>query len=108
MNFADFGLGTWHPKGGMYQIIRAMKSLAQELGVIIHTDSTVEKIIVKGGKATGILVNSEIIEADTTPDLSEEDIKTVMEQANVDENSAKEALILTKGDIAEAIIGLKE
>jgi len=64
MNFADFGLGTWHPKGGMYQIIRAMKSLAQELGVIIHTDSTVEKIIVKGGKATGILVNSEIIEAD--------------------------------------------
>ena len=33
MNFADFGLGTWHPKGGMYQIILAMKSLAEELGV---------------------------------------------------------------------------
>ncbi len=64
MNFADFGLGTWHPRGGMYQIIKAMKNLAQELGVIIHTDSTVEKIIVKKGKAAGILVNSEIIEAD--------------------------------------------
>ena len=64
MNFADFGLGTWHPKGGMYQIIIAMKSLAQELGVTIHTDSAVDKILVKDGKATGIIVNSETIDAD--------------------------------------------
>ncbi len=64
MNFADFGLGTWHPKGGMYQIILAMKSLALELGVTIHTDSAVDKIIVREGKATGILVNSETIDAD--------------------------------------------
>ena len=64
MNFADFGLGTWHPKGGMYQIILGMKSLALELGVIIRTDSPVDKIIVREGKATGILVNSETIDAD--------------------------------------------
>ncbi|MGB5227240.1 MAG: phytoene desaturase family protein, partial [Eudoraea sp.] len=64
MNFADFGLGTWHPKGGMYQIILAMKSLAVELGVRIHTDSPVDKIIVQEGKANGILVNSEKIDAD--------------------------------------------
>ncbi|MGB5360304.1 MAG: phytoene desaturase family protein, partial [Eudoraea sp.] len=64
MNFADFGLGTWHPKGGMYQIILAMKSLALELGVRIHTDSPVDKILVQEGKANGILVNSEKIDAD--------------------------------------------
>lgn len=64
MNFADFGLGTWHPKGGMYQIIIAMKSLAQELGVTIHTDSAVDKILVKDGKAMGIIVNSETVDAD--------------------------------------------
>lgn len=64
MNFADFGLGTWHPKGGMYQIILAMKSLALELGVRIHTDSPVDKILVQEGKANGILVNSETIVAD--------------------------------------------
>ncbi len=64
MNFADFGLGTWHPKGGMYQVITAMKSLALELGVTIHTDSAVDKIIVREGKAMGILVNSETIDAD--------------------------------------------
>ena len=42
MNYADFGLGTWHPKGGMIQIVNAMVSLAKELGVF-HTDAPVMK-----------------------------------------------------------------
>ena len=54
MNFADFGLGTWHPKGGMYEIIKAMKSLAEELGVTIHTNSPVSHILVSDGQTIGI------------------------------------------------------
>ncbi|WP_108425746.1 phytoene desaturase family protein [Flagellimonas amoyensis] len=54
MNFADFGLGTWHPKGGMYEIIKAMKSLAEELGVKIHTSSPVSHILVSDGQVIGI------------------------------------------------------
>ncbi len=54
MNFADFGLGTWHPKGGMYEIIKAMRGLAEELSVKIHTDSPVNKILVQNGKVAGI------------------------------------------------------
>ena len=61
MNFADFGLGTWHPKGGMYEIIKAMKSLAESLGVTIHTNSNVSKINVENGKTTGITVNGNLI-----------------------------------------------
>ena len=64
MNFADFGLGTWHPKGGMYQVIRAMELLALELGVKIYTDQAVTKIEVAQGKATGIKVNGNTIKAD--------------------------------------------
>jgi phytoene desaturase len=64
MNFADFGLGTWHPKGGMYEIINAMKSLAEELGVIIHTNQGVDKIMVEHGKAKGVMVSGEAISAD--------------------------------------------
>ena len=64
MNFADFGLGTWHPKGGMYKIIQGMESLALELGVSIHTDSTVEKIRVENGKAKGLTIKGEDIDAD--------------------------------------------
>ncbi|MDF4221813.1 phytoene desaturase family protein [Maribacter sp. M208] len=57
MNFADFGLGTWHPKGGMYQVIKAMQNLALELGVTINTNSPVDKIIVNEGKASAIVCN---------------------------------------------------
>jgi phytoene desaturase len=64
MNFADFGLGTWHPKNGMYSVILAMESLAKELGVTIETNSTIEKILVENGKATGLIVNGEQLAAD--------------------------------------------
>ena len=64
MNFADFGLGTWHPRGGMYKIIEGMHQLAQELGVRIHTNHNVDGIIVSDGKANGIETNGLKIEAD--------------------------------------------
>ena len=64
MNYADFGLGTWHPKGGMYEIIKAMTALATELGVTINTNSSVEKIIVKNKTAVGLMVNNETIHFD--------------------------------------------
>ena len=57
MNYADFGLGTYHPKKGMYQVILAMEALAKELGVDIKTDANVEAILVENGTANGIVVN---------------------------------------------------
>jgi phytoene desaturase len=64
MNFADFGLGTWHPKGGMYEVIKAMQNLAIELGVNVFTSKPVDKILVTDGKATGISSGGEIYNAD--------------------------------------------
>jgi phytoene desaturase len=64
MNYADFGLGTWHPKTGMFDVVRAMESLARELGVIFHTNSNIEKIIVENKTAKAIVVNGETIESD--------------------------------------------
>jgi len=64
MNYADFGLGTWHPKGGMYQVILGMKKLAESLGVKIITDAPVEKILIEQGVATGVVINSESISSD--------------------------------------------
>lgn len=64
MNFADFGLGTWHPKNGMYSVILAMEKLAKELGVTLHTNSNIEKIVVENGTATGMIVNGEMIKGD--------------------------------------------
>ncbi|WP_103864322.1 NAD(P)/FAD-dependent oxidoreductase [Aquimarina sp. I32.4] len=64
MNYADFGLGTWHPRGGMYQVILGIKKLAESLGVTICTNSNVEKILVKQGNAAGVIVNSTTILSD--------------------------------------------
>lgn len=64
MNYADFGLGTWHPKGGMYQVVKAMNDLAEELGVEICTDAAAEKIKVVNNIAVGATINGKDISAD--------------------------------------------
>ena len=64
MNYADFGMGTWHPKTGMYDVIRGMESLALELGVTFKTNSNIEKIIVENRTAVALQINGERINAD--------------------------------------------
>ncbi len=57
MNYADFKLGTWHPKGGMYSVVEGMESLAKELGVKMITDSAVDKINASDGIVTSVSAN---------------------------------------------------
>ena len=64
MNYADFGLGTFHPKKGMYQVILAMESMAKELGVTIKTNSPIDKIIVENNTAKGIISKGETFHSD--------------------------------------------
>ena len=64
MNFADFGLGTWHPEKGMYSVVEGMVKMAKELGVQFNTNQNVETICVENGKATGVIANGVQIDAD--------------------------------------------
>jgi len=64
MNYADFGLGTFHPKKGMYQVILAMETLAKELGVNIKTNAPVDKILTENKTAKGIVSNGGTYMAD--------------------------------------------
>ncbi|HAW52717.1 MAG TPA: phytoene desaturase [Flavobacteriales bacterium] len=64
MNYADLVLGTWYPMGGMHKVVEAMVELAKELGVKFNTNASIEKIIVDGGRATGMVVNKEIVYSD--------------------------------------------
>ena len=64
MNYADFGMGTWHPKTGMYDVIHGMESLALELGVKFETNANIEKIIVENKKAVALQINGKRIDAD--------------------------------------------
>lgn len=54
MNYADMALGTWYPKGGMFKIVEAMASLAEELGVEILTNHEVTSIETKSGKVSSV------------------------------------------------------
>lgn len=66
MNWADFGLGTWHPKGGMFQVIKGMELLAKEkLGVKFVLNAPIDKINVNDkGKVESINVNGIPIQSD--------------------------------------------
>ena len=64
MNYADFGMGTWHPKTGMYDVVQAMVDLAKSLGVNFKTNANIEKIVVENKKAVALICNNEIEYAD--------------------------------------------
>lgn len=65
MNFADLGLGTWYPKGGMISVVEGMIRLAEELGVIFHKGAVVSKISTdQTRKVKSITVNDQELPVD--------------------------------------------
>jgi phytoene desaturase len=64
MNYADLGLGTWYPDGGMYSVVNGIVQLAKELGVKIETNAPVTRIITQRKSVSGIEVNGKEIKTD--------------------------------------------
>jgi len=72
---------------------------------LIIKNPSVAKVNMMGQES--IQVTGDIEERDLKA-YKEEDVKTVVEQADCSEEEAKEALEKSKGDIAEAILNLKQ
>ncbi len=65
MNYADFGLGTWHPKGGMYKVIEGLVTLAEQMGVNFVTNAAIDKINVNAAnEVEGLLINGKTVNTD--------------------------------------------
>lgn len=64
MNYADLKLGTWYPQGGMFEIVRAMESLAKEKGVTFVYEAEVTEIKISGRAANTIVTTAGNFEAD--------------------------------------------
>ena len=64
MNHADLVLGTWFPRGGMHQIVKAMVKVAEEQGVRFELNTEVEKIEVREGKAKSVVTSRGVFSAD--------------------------------------------
>jgi nascent polypeptide-associated complex subunit alpha len=100
---------------------RQMKAMMKKLGMQVEQIEDVISIVIKTPKGNYIFDSAEVtamtMQGTTTyqiigqprfeeavPDIPKEDISMVAGQANVSEEKAKEALVSTKGDIAEAIM----
>jgi len=64
MNYGGYALGTWYPMGGFYQLVIAMKKVAEEQGAQFYFNQAVEQIVTDRGKAVGLIVNGEFHDFD--------------------------------------------
>lgn len=114
---------------------KALEKLLKKAGLKVYQLEGVERVIIEGSDERIVLVEPTVLELDIpgqakayqilgpkdvirekkeakkeeeTIEISEEDIKIVAEQTGCGEEKAREALVATKGDIAEAILKLQE
>lgn len=52
----QFEFGLWYVKGGMYEIARALERLLGELGAELRLNAEVARILVRGGRAAGVVL----------------------------------------------------
>jgi phytoene desaturase len=57
MNYGGYGLGTWYPMGGFYELVKAMHAIALEQGVTFHFNHAVEKINTFNDTVTSLTIN---------------------------------------------------
>ncbi|SHG48788.1 phytoene desaturase [Chryseobacterium oranimense] len=64
MNYGGYVLGTKYPMGGFYQLVLAMKEVAEKQGVTFHFNHDVQKINTENGKVNSITANGKDYEFD--------------------------------------------
>lgn len=57
--YVEMAFGSWHIRGGIYQLVRALAKLAEELGVEIRTGSRAEAVTFSsdGKRVTGVALS---------------------------------------------------
>ena len=75
--------------------------------VLVFNNPQVSKVNLMGQETYQVVGTPQEQDVDTKPEIGEEDIKTVAEQANVSEDEARQAIEDANGDLADAIIKLK-
>ncbi|MBW3011583.1 nascent polypeptide-associated complex protein [Candidatus Woesearchaeota archaeon] len=75
---------------------------------LVFDNPSVAKVNMMGQETYQIVGSPEERELETTPEISDDDVATVVDQTGVSAAEAKEALEKNKGDIAQTILELKE
>jgi phytoene desaturase len=53
----ELNQGVWYPRGGIYRLAQGLARLAEELGVKIHTNSTVCSVELEAGQVRGVTLD---------------------------------------------------
>lgn len=64
MNYGGYVLGTKYPMGGFYQLVMAMKDVAEKQGVTFHFNHDVQKLNTENGKVVSITAGDKDYEFD--------------------------------------------
>jgi len=64
MNYADIVGGTWYPKGGMFEVVKAMQAVAEEQGVEFVLGEEACEIIIEKGSAKKVVTDKNEYSAD--------------------------------------------
>lgn len=75
---------------------------------IVITNPQVSKVNMMGQKTYQVVGEEHERNLSSEPEINDDDVKTVMEQANVDEDTARKAIEDNDGDLAQAILSLKK
>ena len=75
---------------------------------IVISNPNVSKVNMMGQDTYQVVGEESERSLDSAPEISDDDIKTVMEQAGVSKEEAVKAIEECKGDLAEAILKLKK
>ncbi len=117
MSHIDFDMGVYYPEGGIYELVKALQSIAEEHGAEFRLNTTVKRITVENGKATGVVLeNGDKLTADivisnadihhTETALLDKDHRTKSERYWKSRVMAPSALLIylgVKGEIPELI-----
>lgn len=74
---------------------------------MVFSEPSVQKVDMMGQETFQLSGGFEIRESDSRPDISDEDVQTVVDQTGVSEDEAREAIDAAEGDLAQAIMDLQ-
>ncbi|WP_443938880.1 phytoene desaturase family protein [Pedobacter sp. MW01-1-1] len=60
MNYGGYVLGTHYPMGGFYELVLAMKKVAEKQGAHFHFNAPVDELLIKDKKVVALRVNNEL------------------------------------------------
>jgi phytoene desaturase len=62
--YVEHAFGAWHPRGGMYELVRALVRRLEALGGDLRLGTTVRRLIAPYGRVRGLLTDAGAVAAD--------------------------------------------